>query len=220
MCGGIAAALNLGSNRAGVGATFGYHGGRVISYTLIGVLFGLATSLIDLATATLFLRYLAGFMLIAMGLYVADWWRGLVVLEKMGAKLWQPVQKLSGRILPIRHWYHAIFLGLVWGLMPCGLIYSSLALAATYQDAAKAGMFMLVFGLGTMPAMLATSFSAAGAQKLLRSKGLKLGIALLLIGSGFWTLYLVHSHGEHILNKAGQPQGQKQHQQDHHHHHH
>jgi len=98
MCGGIAAALNLGSGRAGAATTLAYHGGRLTSYTLLGGLLGLATSLVDLAAWTLFLRYLAGFMLIAMGLYIADWWRGIVVLEKAGARLWQPVQKLLSLI--------------------------------------------------------------------------------------------------------------------------
>jgi len=215
MCGGIAAALNLGSNQANTTTTFAYHGGRIFSYTLLGALLGFATSLVEIAAATLFLRYLAGFMLIAMGLYIADWWRGLSYLESVGAKLWQPVQRISGKFLPIRHWYHALLLGLCWGLMPCGLIYSSLAWASTAQDPLQSALLMLTFGLGTLPAMLLTSFSAAKAQQLLRSKELKLGIAILLIASGVWTLYLVISHGEHILARASAPDQTHQHEMHH-----
>jgi sulfite exporter TauE/SafE len=215
MCGGIAAALNLGSSKAGPLTTAAYHGGRILSYTALGALLGLATSLVDIASATLFLRYLAGFMLIAMGLYIADWWRGITYLERAGARLWQPVQKLSGRWLPIRHWRHALALGLCWGLMPCGLIYSSLAWAATAQSASYSALLMLCFGIGTLPAMLATSFGAGRIQQLLRSRGLKLVIALLLIASGIWTLYLVAAHGEHILHKAAQPAAEETHRHHH-----
>lgn len=220
MCGGVAAALNLGSSRAGASTTLAYHGGRILSYTALGGLLGFATSMVDLAAATLVLRYLAGVMLVAMGLYIVDWWRGLVWLERGGARLWRPVQRWSSRWLPIRNWRQSLALGLCWGLMPCGLIYSSLAWAATAQNAASSALLMFCFGLGTLPAMLATSFSAQRIQALLRSRGLKLLLGLLLIVSGMWTLYLVHSHAPHILMAAEpatssdeQPMG------DHSHHH-
>lgn len=202
MCGGIAAALNLGGQRS-LAVTLSYHGGRIASYTLLGGLLGLAAGSIDIAAWTMGLRYLAGFMLIAMGLYVADWWRGMVWLERGGAYLWRPVQRLSSRLLPVRHWPQGFALGLCWGLMPCGLIYSSLAWAATAQDAATSALMMFLFGVGTLPAMLSTSLGADRLQAFLRRRGLKLLIALLLIASGIWTLYLVVAHGSHMNHGAG-----------------
>ncbi len=56
---------------------------------------------------------------------------------------------------------------------------------------------MLCFGLGTLPAMLATSFGAANIQQFLRRRGLKVFIALFLIGSGIWTIYLTAAHSGH-----------------------
>ncbi len=203
MCGGIAAALNLGGHRS-TAVTLAYHGGRITSYTLLGGLLGLAAGSIDISAWTLGLRYLAGFMLIAMGLYVADWWRGMVWLERAGAHLWRPVQRLSSRWLPVRYWPQGFALGLCWGLMPCGLIYSSLAWAATAQNAATSALMMFLFGVGTLPAMLATSLGADRLQAFLRRRGLKLLIALLLIASGIWTLYLVVAHGGHLSHGAGQ----------------
>ena len=203
MCGGIAAALNLGGPRS-LAVTLAYHGGRICSYTLLGGLLGLAAGSVDITAWTMGLRYLAGFMLIAMGLYVVDWWRGLVWLERGGAYLWRPVQRLSSRWLPVRRWPQGFMLGLCWGLMPCGLIYSSLAWAATAQDAATSALMMLLFGLGTLPAMLATSLGADQLQAFLRKRGLKLLIALLLIASGIWTLYLVAAHGSHLHHASCQ----------------
>lgn len=215
MCGGIAAALNLGGQRS-LAVTLAYHGGRIASYTLLGGLLGLAASSIDIAAWTMGLRYLAGFMLIAMGLYVADWWRGMAWLERGGAYLWRPVQRFSSRLLPIRHWPQGFALGLCWGLMPCGLIYSSLAWAATAQDAATSALMMFLFGIGTLPAMLATSLGADRLQAFLRQRGLKLLIALMLIVSGMWTLYLVVAHAGHMNHDAGAAGQQMDHSHMHH----
>lgn len=196
MCGGIAAALNLGGARSPV-ITLAYHIGRIASYTALGALLGLAAGSVDIIPWTMGLRYLAGLLLIAMGLYIADWWQGMAMLERAGTKLWQPVQQLSSKLLPIRHWAQGFALGLCWGLMPCGLIYSSLTWAATAQDATTAALMMMLFGLGTLPAMLATSLGANQLQEFLRRRELKLAIALLLIASGLWTLYFTASHSGH-----------------------
>tara|TARA_R110000823_G_scaffold130015_15_gene258017 strand:- start:9219 stop:9947 length:729 start_codon:yes stop_codon:yes gene_type:complete len=210
MCGGIAGALNLGGAR-GPGITLAYHAGRIASYTLLGGLLGLAAGSIDLSAWTIFLRYLAGFLLIGMGLYIANWWRGMQILERAGARLWAPVQRLSSAWLPARHWYQGLALGLCWGMMPCGLIYSSLALAATAQDTAASASMMFLFGVGTLPAMLAVSLGAGSLQQFLRRRGLKLLIALLLIASGLWTLYVVASHAEHRQHGMEQPMDHSMH---------
>ncbi len=206
MCGGIAAALNLGGHRS-LPVTVSYHSGRILSYTLLGGLLGLAAGSVNIAAWTMGLRYLAGFLLIAMGLYVANWWNGMQLLERAGAKLWAPVQQFSSRFLPIQNPAQGLALGLCWGLMPCGLIYSALAWSATVQSAALSATLMLCFGLGTLPAMLAVSLGADQLQGFLRRRGLKLFIALMLIASGIWTLYLVYSHGDHLKHKmnSGQP---------------
>jgi len=175
---------------------------------LLGALLGLASASIDIGAWTIGLRYLAGLLLIGMGLYIANWWRGMAVLERAGAKLWLPVQRLSSTLLPLRRWPQGFALGLCWGLMPCGLIYSSLAWAATSHDATTAALMMMLFGLGTLPAMLATSMGAQGLQAFLRQHGFKQVIAVLLIGSGIWTLYITaaHSgHGAHTLLDGHSP---------------
>jgi sulfite exporter TauE/SafE len=201
MCGGIAAALNLGGARSPA-ITLAYHAGRIASYTVLGGALGFAAGSLDIAAWTIGLRYLAGLLLIGMGLYIANWWRGMALLERVGATLWQPVQRLSSRWLPLRRWPQALALGLCWGLMPCGLIYSSLAWAAPAQNALTSALMMLLFGLGTLPAMLSTSLGAARLQAVLRQRGLKLTIAVLLIGSGLWTLYVTAAHAGHASHSA------------------
>lgn len=204
MCGGIAAALSLGGQRS-TATTLAYHSGRLCSYALLGAALAAAAGTINLATWTIALRYLAGLLMIAMGLAIADWWRGITVLERAGTLLWKPVQSVVGKLVPLRHWSHAAVLGLGWGMMPCGLIYSALAWAATSQEPATGALLMLCFGLGTLPAMLTTSFGAGQVQALLRQRGLKLAIALLLIAAGVWSLSITYRHGAHIVRPMGEP---------------
>jgi sulfite exporter TauE/SafE len=201
MCGGIASALSMGE-RNSLGTTLAYHGGRIGSYTLLGALLGFLAGSLHFASWALALRYLAGFLLVAMGLYIGNWWRGLAILERGGAIVWRPIQRLGAKWLPLQHWRQGLALGLCWGLMPCGLIYSSLAWAATAQSPLASATLMLVFGLGTLPAMLATSLGAQHLQMFLRKRGLKLIIALLLILSGLISLYLTASHGVHHGTEA------------------
>lgn len=204
MCGGIAAALSLGGS-TGPRLTLNYHAGRLLSYTALGAALGFLAGGINIAAWTITLRYIAGLLLVAMGLAIGDWWRGIQVLERVGARLWQPVQRLSARMLPLRRGTDALALGLCWGLMPCGLIYSALAWAATAQDPLRSATLMLFFGIGTLPAMLATSFGANGVQAQLRRRGLKQLIALGLILAGMWSLYVTASHGRHMIRPLPVP---------------
>lgn len=202
MCGGIAAALNLGQQR-GIVTTLAYHAGRLCSYAALGAILAGLAGTIDLAQWTLSLRYLAAVLLVAMGLSIGGWWRGISVLERAGSFLWKPVQRLVGKLLPLRHWSAALVLGLGWGLMPCGLIYSALAWSATSQHAASGALLMLLFGLGTLPAMLGASVFASFARDLLSRRGLKKLLAVALIAAGLWSFAVTWSHRQHLTQPYG-----------------
>lgn len=162
MCGGIVAALNMG---IGDGAGnkpaslfvyhLGYNGGRITSYLLVGLLAGsLGAGLIGLGVSPLAGKLLAAAFMIALGLYLANWWRGLVLLERLGARLWRHIQPLGQKLFPIRHPLQAYLLGLLWGWLPCGLVYSVVAWSLTTGSALDGALLMLGFGLGTLPALL------------------------------------------------------------------
>lgn len=214
MCGGIASALSLGGGGAQV--TVSYHLGRIISYTALGGALGLAAGAIDIAQWTIALRYLAGMLLIAMGLYMADWWRGMLALERAGAHLWQPIQRLTNRWLPVRHWPQAFAVGMTWGLMPCGLIYSALAWSATAQQGLQSALLMLLFGIGTLPAMLGASLGAGRLRQFLATRGFRAVVALCLIAAGAWTLYITAAHSDHLLQRAEGDHPHHMHHQSHH----
>mgnify|MGYP000116687512 CR=1 FL=1 len=198
MCGGIASALGFASKNGASRYILAYNLGRIFSYACAG---GAVASLGYISTNYLalapVLRGIAGFLLIAMGLTMAGWWRGLSYLEKAGGLLWQRLQPLGLRLLPVRSFRTAILLGLVWGWLPCGLVYTALAYAATAQTPLMGVAQMTAFGLGTLPAVLLGGLSLGKVGNVLRSHHFRLVFALLLMAYGVWTLLPVISPHHH-----------------------
>lgn len=198
MCGGIMGALTLAVPAAERGRRWrlllGYNLGRISSYAFMGLVVGAFAGFLGGWGAGLGLRVLAGLLLIATGLYLGDWWRGITYLEHGGRYLWAYLQPLGKGLLPVTRVYKALLLGLLWGWLPCGLVYTALAYAMTLGHPGWSAAVMLAFGLGTLPAVLATGFFAQRITGLLQRHQLRRGIALLIIAFGVWTL-LVGAQG-------------------------
>lgn len=193
MCGGIASSFGMGAapRRSGRWVLLlTFHCGRLLSYSVIGAaLGGLATLGADrLDALAILLRIVAGLLLIAMGCYVANWWRVLTRLEAIGNPVWRRLQPLVQRLLPATTAGSALLLGSLWGWLPCGLVYSALAWAATADHALDAATRMLFFGLGTLPAMVTVSAAADATRRLLLHAGARRISGILLIIYGVWTL--------------------------------
>ena len=201
MCGGIVSAvsISLPGDQPKVGYHFSYNAGRIASYTLAGVLAGL------LGSSSLFLNHLlpmekalyllANFMLVALGLYLAGWWRGVLVLEKAGGTLWKRIQPLSKKFLPVRTRGQAFALGLLWGWLPCGLVYSVLVAALATGSAWQGGALMLAFGLGTLPALLAMGMAAVRLKQFLQKPEVRRGSGVLVLAFGVYGLYRLLMQG-------------------------
>jgi len=206
MCGGIATGLGLASGERPGRLVLGYNLGRVLSYGMAGVLVAAlgywGREYLALGPT---LRIVAAIILVLMGLYLADWWRALVHLERVGSRLWRLIQPLGRRLLPVRSLPHALLLGMVWGWLPCGLVYSALAYAATAPSPWEGGLMMLAFGLGTAPAMVAGGFFSSRLRVLLQGLLLRRVMAVLMILLGVWTLLGVHGHGDHHGDHGHQP---------------
>src|SRR5688572_354644 len=131
MCGGIVAALSFSApaNAPRWRLNLGYNAGRIFSYALFG---GLTAGLVSVMPSTGWpvARTFAGLLLIAMGLYLANWWRGLLWLEKGGHWVWRGIKPIGDRFLPVDSVSKALMVGLVWGWLPCGLVYAALGYAA------------------------------------------------------------------------------------------
>lgn len=198
MCGGIMGALSAAIPAEARGRRWrlllSYNVGRIASYTLMGLLAGLVAG--GITPLDPVLRLLAGLLLIAMGLYLAGWWRGLTWLERGGAVVWRRLQPLGKSLLPVRREPQALLLGALWGWLPCGLVYTALAYALAQGNVWASGGTMLAFGLGTLPAVLAAGVMAQQLTRLLQRRGLRVFMALAIILFGLWTLWpAVGGHG-------------------------
>lgn len=192
MCGGIAGALGVGvkERQSKPWLLLGFQIGRIGSYTFIGLMLGgiAAYAGSHMASLSTLLRLIAGGLLIAMGLYIADWWRGAAYLERIGAPVWSRIQPAASRLLPVTTMGGALSLGALWGWLPCGLVYSTLGWAISADESGGAAMRMAFFGLGTLPAMLTMSFAANATRQLLQRKTTRHVAGILLILFGLWTL--------------------------------
>ena len=200
MCGGIVTALTLGSRPAGEAPSvrallptlLGYNLGRLLSYALAGALFGalglLAAELLPVRQAQTVLAGLAGGFMLLLGLYIGGWWAGLARLERLGGLLWKRVEPLGRELLPIRHPGHAILLGMLWGWLPCGLVYSVLIWALTAGGPGHGALLLLAFGLGTLPALLAMGGAAAALSRFVNHCRVRSAAGLLVILFGLHML--------------------------------
>lgn len=203
MCGGITAALAFAvkdpAKRHSI--IFFYNLGRISSYALIGMLFGvLGLGLvfgIEPIKDWQLLRWLAAILLVLMGFYLTGWWKLLTQLEKLGSVVWRKIQPIGKTLMPVQSRGQAFLLGMLWGWLPCGLVYSALALAMASASPSMAALTMVAFGLGTFPAVFLGGIAGERLKVILQRRTLQVVSGLLLIGFGVWTAYVPLSHAAH-----------------------
>ena len=195
MCGGISGLYALHDRHAGTRGqlpmALTYNLGRIASYAMLGLIvatFGQALVAVTPAIASP-VRFLTGALITIIGLQVAFDLR-LRPLERSGAVLWRKFAPVARRLLPVTSVPQAFALGLLWGWLPCGLVYSVLLLAATSASPLGGATTMIAFGAGTMPAMVLTGIGAAKLAQFARNRGARLGLGLLIVLIGTVTLSL------------------------------
>jgi sulfite exporter TauE/SafE len=201
MCGGIVGALSLGALSKSHGEVsrwsllLGYNFGRLFSYTLAGFMAGglglLLASAIPLEGAQYLLRAAAGVFMVLMGLYVAGWWMGLAALEKRAAVLWRYIEPRARGLLPVRSAGAATLVGMLWGWLPCGLVYSTLVWALSSGGPLQGGILMLAFGLGTLPNLLLIGGLAGRFGSRLRQPWVRRLAGSTIIAFGFYLLWVL-----------------------------
>ena len=182
MCGGIVGALTMSLPKEVhqsyvrlLPYLFSYNIGRIASYTIAGILAGYIGAhfgeMLPMENPGIVAMWVSGLFMIALGLYIGGWWQVLIKLEKVGSHVWRRIEPFGRRFLPVKNPLQALGLGLVWGWLPCGLVYSILAFSLTSGSALNGGLLMLAFGLGTLPMLFAIGVTAQWltkfAQKLL-----------------------------------------------------
>ena len=201
MCGGIVGALTLGLPLvrerpllARLPFLLAYNTGRIASYVAAGALAGgvgaWAANLVSVHRAQLGLQVVAGLFMILLGLYLAGWWPILGHLERAGGVLWRRIEPLGRRLLPVRTLPQALGIGLVWGWLPCGLVYSALVWAIGAGGAGKGALLLLGFGLGTLPALLAMGTAAVALANWARRPIMRRAAGTLVVLFGVYEIGL------------------------------
>ena len=190
MCGGILAALAVASPGTSAGQRFrlnlAYHIGRIVTYTLLGLLAGAVSQAVLFTTLKPHLYWLfaaANLMVVTIGMATAFGVRrlSLASLDGVGWGFMSRVLgRASGQATPLAF----LAAGLVMGLLPCGLVYGVLIAAATGGSLLQGGGMMLAFGLGTLPALLAFGQVATALGEIATTVFLRvMGLAVALLGA-------------------------------------
>jgi sulfite exporter TauE/SafE len=233
MCGGIVGALSMApaagrsvpvrvirTARPALANVFAYNAGRIGSYMTAGALAGgLGNGLGQGAAALARLPalqaggyWMANLMLAMLGLYLMDAWRGLARLEQGGQLVWRHVQPLLRHVRPVQGGSFGLgrmlAAGVLWGWLPCAMVYSVLVTAMLSGSATGGALVMLAFGLGTLPMLLALGLLGARLRACLRLRSVRLACGVLVLGFGLLGLVraaggLPHSWMESLCLTAG-----------------
>jgi len=123
--------------------------------------------------------------------------------ERLGARAFRRLAPAWKWILGGPVWLRPVGFGLIWGFMPCGLVYSVLPVAAATGSPLLAAAVMATFGLATAPALVAFSYAAPSLTRRLASAPARFVVGALVLLSALWTglgpLYLrAHDHAAHV----------------------
>ena len=189
MCGGIVSAISM--QQPGMPPSFKrslfYNLGRISSYTLAGLIFGgigfAVLQIADIKPLQMGLAVFAALILLLLGLYIAGWLNWIIKVEQLGSVFWRWIQPFGKRWLPIQKDSHAFMVGMIWGWLPCGLVYSVLIWALSSGSAFNGAMIMLAFGLGTLPNLLAMGVFANKLSELAQKNWLRktAGVFIILV---------------------------------------
>ncbi len=176
MCGPLALALPSAS-RSRADYTLGrvlYNAGRILTYSCMGILFGWIGQTLAFAGWQRGVSIAAGVVMLLAAISA----RPLAPALSIG-----PLRAAIRNLLGKRTRAALFMLGLLNGLLPCGLVYVALAGAAATESAARGALFMAVFGFGTFPAMFAISLAGRAINAPARLKFQRLiPVALVLVG--------------------------------------
>ncbi|MCC5844692.1 MAG: sulfite exporter TauE/SafE family protein [Verrucomicrobia bacterium] len=197
MCGPLALALPAGREATHLQRALGrlaYNLGRACTYALMGIFAGLLGHVLQLGGVQRWVSILLGILLIATLLFsshhMPEW-----VLNTF----YRPVQKGLGKLLKRRGATGLFQIGLLNGLLPCGLVYAALAGASLQEGPLRGAAYMFIFGLGTLPMMFALSMGGLSLrtprfkpvlQYLVPALTLTAGVLLILRGLSLGIPYI------------------------------
>jgi sulfite exporter TauE/SafE len=208
MCGGIIGALSLSlpvairDNKPKLFSfVLAYNLGRIISYSAAGLVAGaVGTGVLQSAgfdQGHAVLRLIGITMMVAIGLYLTGWLPQLASIEKIGIPIWKSLEPIGRKLVPVASLPKALAYGLIWGWLPCGLVYFVLIWALTAGNAIHGALTMLAFGLGTLPTLITAGFMTSWITRFAHSSRARQVVGLLIIAMAIGSLFIPMEHHHH-----------------------
>ncbi len=200
MCGGIVGATGAGTDArvrlkmaSQVPILLGQNAGRIFSYATAGALaggFGSLAAAVSFGGARSWLQVFSGVMMLGVGLFLAGVLPRFATIERIGLPIWKRLEPIGRKFLPLRTSGQAFGFGLIWGWLPCGLVYSALSIAVGSGSARNGAVTMLAFGLGTAPALVAMGTMASAVSKAARNRFVRAGAGVVIAAFGAMHVHL------------------------------
>ncbi|XXQ67261.1 sulfite exporter TauE/SafE family protein [Neisseriaceae bacterium B1] len=194
MCGGLSSAfaLQLPPHIGRIQLILLLNIGRLSSYVAIGALMGALSQIGSVLQHThevqKILLVLANILLLFMGLYLAGVFNGAAKIDLIGKPIWRKLNPFLNKLLPIQSVKACFLVGVLWGWLPCGLVYNAALYALGSGSAGQGALYLLAFGLGTLPNLLAMGVFAAQLKSVLHHRMIRLGAGLLVSAWAIWQL--------------------------------
>lgn len=189
MCGPIAIALPLHGNTVPqkiYGATL-YNLGRTLTYGIMGAVFGLLGQGIQLIGFQQKVSVIMGALMIISVIFPAIF-KNQYRMDKSWFSFVGKLKNTIGKMFSIRSFSSLFLIGLLNGLLPCGLVYMAIAGAIGTGEIVLGSLYMILFGLGTIPMMLSISLAGNVMSLAIRNKINKLIPVLVVVVGIFFIL--------------------------------
>jgi sulfite exporter TauE/SafE len=195
MCGGIVVAYSSTkikddfSKAKQIYSHLAYSMGRISTYVLLGAMFGYFGGVVSFSnTSNGILWIIVGVTMILTGLSLLGKINFLNIFEKsISTTTWY--KKSFTQLFQNNTSFSFYLLGMLNGLLPCGLVYFFAITAASTTSAFYGALVMFIFGLSTVPALFSIGYFVSLIKKLkLRNTLMKLS-AILIISYGVFTIY-------------------------------
>ena len=194
MCGSIIGSLTLSLRREIrenkyqlIPFVLSYNVGRISSYAIGGYFAGLLHNVLMLPLGEgqghRMLQIISALIMAGAGLHIAGWFPRFAYIERAGAVIWCRIEPYGRKLIPVETLLQAFVFGMIWGWLPCGLVYAALTLATTAGDEIRSTFTMLAFGIGTLPAVFGVGIMTSLMVRLssLRKFRQLAGISLIVL---------------------------------------
>lgn len=204
MCGGIVSGLTLGISKDERNSSstlsiylLAYNSGRILSYIIAGIVISSIGNIADSIGSGMEVRkiltLIASSVMILLGLYLTGWWTTAIIkIEKAGAILWRFIEPFAKKFIPIRSTSQAVFAGMLWGWLPCGLVYTALLWAMSAETIAQGGIIMASFGIGTLPTLFGIGYFSNRVIIHLQKQWVRTSAGIMVAGLGLAQLQTLY----------------------------